>query len=172
MDLEDYLKDKKDLNPEEFQYMLELAQSSGRSAFVTFVDDPNTPEAQAIKEYIDSHHLLPKNYKETPVEVIEEKGKKLLDRSTTIAEKKEIIMLLAHLGVYESYKYVKAYKENPDPELEIWANMAFDECKTFSQKWFSQQEPMMFNFFSKIGRNDKCLCGSGKKFKKCCGSKL
>lgn len=25
---------------------------------------------------------------------------------------------------------------------------------------------------SKIGRNDPCPCGSGKKFKKCCGAKL
>lgn len=24
----------------------------------------------------------------------------------------------------------------------------------------------------KIGRNDPCLCGSGKKFKKCCGGQL
>jgi uncharacterized protein len=23
---------------------------------------------------------------------------------------------------------------------------------------------------TKVGRNDPCLCGSGKKFKKCCGS--
>ena len=23
--------------------------------------------------------------------------------------------------------------------------------------------------FSKVGRNDKCPCGSGKKFKNCCG---
>ncbi len=25
------------------------------------------------------------------------------------------------------------------------------------------------NFFLKIGRNDSCPCGSGKKYKKCCG---
>ncbi|MBQ7721705.1 MAG: SEC-C domain-containing protein, partial [Kiritimatiellae bacterium] len=24
--------------------------------------------------------------------------------------------------------------------------------------------------FKKVGRNDPCPCGSGKKFKKCCGS--
>ncbi|MBU3181702.1 SEC-C domain-containing protein [Clostridium psychrophilum] len=24
----------------------------------------------------------------------------------------------------------------------------------------------------KIGRNDLCICGSGKKYKKCCGSKV
>ena len=26
--------------------------------------------------------------------------------------------------------------------------------------------------FSKVGRNDPCPCGSGKKFKKCCGANL
>ena len=30
------------------------------------------------------------------------------------------------------------------------------------------QEPYM-NPFAGIGRNDPCSCGSGKKFKKCCG---
>jgi len=170
MELEDFLKNKKHLNPEEFRYMLDLAQASGRTSFITFVDDPNTPEARAIKDYINSHYLLPQDYEDTPVEVIEEKGKKLLSRSTSIEEKREIIMLLAHLGVYESYKYVKAYTDNPDPELMVWANMAYDECKTFSQKWFSQQEPVLFNFIRRIGRNDTCPCGSGKKFKKCCGS--
>ena len=30
------------------------------------------------------------------------------------------------------------------------------------------QEPYM-NPFAGIGRNDQCPCGSGKKFKKCCG---
>ncbi len=24
--------------------------------------------------------------------------------------------------------------------------------------------------FAKVGRNDKCPCGSGKKYKKCCGA--
>ena len=169
MDLEKFLQNKKTLAPDEFRFMLDLAQSSGRTTFVSFVDDPNTQEAQDIKDYIESHHLLPKNYEDTPVDEIEEKGEKLLDSSTSIEEKRSIIMLLAHLGVYESYKYLKTYKENSDPQLRTWAMMAFDECKTFSQKWFSQQEPVAFNFISKIGRNDPCPCGSGKKFKKCCG---
>jgi len=26
------------------------------------------------------------------------------------------------------------------------------------------------NMVTKIGRNDPCICGSGKKFKKCCGA--
>lgn len=171
MDLEDFLKEKKRLNPEEFRYMLDLAQAGGRTAFISFTDDPNSPEAIATKDYIDSHHLLPENYEDTPVEEIEEKGQKLLDPSTSISDKRSIIMLLAHLGVYESYKVIKAYKENPDPGLEVWAEMAFNECKTFAQRWFYQNEPIVFNYIRKIGRNDPCPCGSGKKFKKCCGKK-
>lgn len=171
MDLDKYLQSKKKFSPDEFQYMLDLAQASGRTAFISIVEDPDSPEAQSIKDYIDSHRLLPKNYEDTPVEEIEEKGQKLFDSSTSIKEKKSIIMLLAHLGVYESYKYVKAYRDNPDPELQIWANMAFDECKTFAQQWFSKEKPVVYNYFRAVGRNDPCPCGSGKKFKKCCGKK-
>lgn len=172
MDLEDFLKNKKELSPDEFKFMLDIAQSKGLTAFITYVDDPNTPEAREMREYIDSHYLLPKNYGDTPVEEIVERGEKLLNVSTSIAEKKSIIMLLAHLGVYESYKYLKAYGENPDAELQVWADMALDECKTFSQQWFVQYNPVVFNYFKKIGRNDPCPCGSGKKFKKCCGKNL
>ena len=31
---------------------------------------------------------------------------------------------------------------------------------------FGRQEPVRF---SKVGRNDPCPCGSGNKYKKCCG---
>ncbi len=32
------------------------------------------------------------------------------------------------------------------------------------------KSPRMKKKTTKIGRNDPCPCGSGKKFKKCCGS--
>ena len=172
MDLEDFLNNTNVHSPDELKFILDIAQSKGLTAFVTFVDDPNTPEARAMREYIDNHYLLPKNYEDTPVEEIAEKGEKLLDSSTSIEEKKSIIMLLAHLGVYESYKYLKAYHKNPDPELQVWADMALDECRTFSQQWFAEQKPVVFNYLKKIARNDLCPCGSGKKFKKCCGKNL
>jgi len=35
-------------------------------------------------------------------------------------------------------------------------------CNHDHPKTIVRQDP-------KIGRNDPCLCGSGKKFKKCCG---
>lgn len=32
---------------------------------------------------------------------------------------------------------------------------------------FKPTEPIV-NYFGKIGRNEECPCGSGKKYKKCC----
>ncbi len=78
-------------------------------------------------------------------------------------------MLLAHLGVYESYRILKRYQENPSPELRFWAKMAFDECRTFAQQSLSDETLTALTLIEKIGRNDPCPCGSGKKFKKCCG---
>ncbi len=35
-------------------------------------------------------------------------------------------------------------------------------------RFFKQPRPF-FEGGTKVGRNDPCFCGSGKKFKKCCG---
>ena len=171
MNLEDYLK-KKRLSSEELADMLQIAKASGKTAMMTVVDDPNSPETKAAKEYINSHNLLPKNYEDTTEEEIEECGKKLFDPKTSIKEKKKVLMLLAHLGVYESFKILKAYRQNPDPELRFWSNMAFEECTTFVNQSFSQEALVTFNELRKTSRNDPCPCGSGKKFKKCCGKRL
>ena len=37
----------------------------------------------------------------------------------------------------------------------------------YYQKWLPLQRTIVND--SKVGRNDPCPCGSGKKYKKCCG---
>ena len=32
-----------------------------------------------------------------------------------------------------------------------------------------KRQPVVKKSFEKIGRNDPCPCGSGKKYKQCCG---
>ncbi|MBO0962218.1 SEC-C domain-containing protein [Neobacillus sp. MM2021_6] len=57
------------------------------------------------------------------------------------------------------------------PELRIWRKVALENVMDF------RGEPEQVNSLSsvpvrnetKIGRNDPCSCGSGKKYKKCCG---
>lgn len=172
MKLENFFKNKKTLSPDELSDFLEIARASGKTAFITMVDDPNSPEAKAAEEYINSHHLLPENYKDSTEEKIKARGRKLFNPKTSINEKKKILMLLAHLGVYESYRMLKRYQQNPDPELIYWAKMAFDECRTFAQQNLSDETLTALTLIGKIGRNDPCPCGSGRKFKKCCGKSI
>lgn len=172
MNLEDFLKNKKELSPQELSDMIEIAHAEGKTAFITFIDDPNSPEARTARDYVNSHHLLPKNYLDTTEAEIEAKGARLLNPQTSLTEKKEILLLLAHLGVYESYKILKQYQQHPDPELYFWSKMAIDECQTFIKQNLSDEMLTALTLIGRVGRNEPCPCGSGKKFKKCCGKNL
>jgi uncharacterized protein YchJ len=50
-----------------------------------------------------------------------------------------------------------------DDEEEMWDDSGDDDCVDYNDlEPYVRQE-------AKIGRNDPCPCGSGKKYKKCCG---
>ncbi len=167
MNFEDLLKNKKEWSAKELADVFELARASGKTPFLTVVDDLNSPEGQAAKEYIERHDLLPPNYQDTTEAEILAQGNRLFAATTPISEKKKILMLLAHQGVYESYQILKKYNAGPDPELVFWARMALDECRTFSQQNLSAETLGSLTLIQSTGRN--APCGSGKKFKKCCG---
>lgn len=55
-------------------------------------------------------------------------------------------------------------------ELEEW-NEIFDEDKRKELYKEQKKSQTVVNEGPKIGRNDPCPCGSGKKYKKCCGAR-
>ena len=55
-------------------------------------------------------------------------------------------------------------------ELEEW-NQIFDE-ETLKKYYKEQKKSTTIVKEEKIGRNDPCPCGSGKKYKKCCGTRV
>ena len=65
------------------------------------------------------------------------------------AEKREKLIVGAAAGVTGIYRYFKA--------LRLVEKEPLDHATTFRRT------------IPKIGRNDPCPCGSGKKFKQCCG---
>ena len=83
-----------------------------------------------------------------------------------------------------------AYENHPDPELRPFENPIEDEQRlallagvsTGVVKLFAHFWPQIESYFPhhetfirsgpKIGRNAPCPCGSGKKYKKCCGSNV
>lgn len=60
-------------------------------------------------------------------------------------------------------------------EIESWERSEFlhmlgDHFITLAEYWREQRSPRMPLRAKKVGRNDPCPCGSGKKWKKCCGA--
>lgn len=44
----------------------------------------------------------------------------------------------------------------------------YEEDRDMNAHWFEYLSTYKTNIEGKIGRNDKCVCGSGRKYKKCC----
>jgi uncharacterized protein YchJ len=64
--------------------------------------------------------------------------------------------------------------EDTDPELaELFRQVANHEHPTVKSLYFSSNGIQVVRkpttVVPVIGRNDPCTCGSGKKYKKCCG---
>ena len=51
--------------------------------------------------------------------------------------------------------------------MEEWSNIFDDEKRKQIKKDYNRSKIVVKG--AKIGRNDPCPCGSGKKYKKCCG---
>jgi uncharacterized protein len=64
-------------------------------------------------------------------------------------EQREDVIALMAAGLLRAYRFFRS-------QQKAYANLAF--------------EPRRSN--SKVGRNDPCPCGSGKKYKKCCGGAI
>jgi len=82
-----------------------------------------------------------------------------------------------------------AHENDPDPELRSWKTPPGPELREQLLAGLSVATQRMYDYFRparmrearpqqtrvgasgrKIGRNDPCTCGSGKKYKRCCGN--
>ena len=68
------------------------------------------------------------------------------------------------------YSYYSILNEQ-HPELEVWKHAAFESEMDYrnAQKQTNLLQSVPARNENKVGRNDPCPCGSGKKYKKCCG---
>ncbi|MBU4141689.1 SEC-C domain-containing protein [Patescibacteria group bacterium] len=164
--------DRGNFSEEELADLVGAMKNRGLSGSIMMVDDPNSEEGKASVEYIEYHKKLPKSYYENmPKEEIEKAGKVLLSQKASLEDKKRALMILAHAGNIKAYKILEEYEKKPDLELKIWINLAAQECQSFLKRDIIGQPVLTVGRVTKTGRNDSCLCGSGKKFKKCCLNK-
>lgn len=69
--------------------------------------------------------------------------------------------------LYKLYYNMLNAKANWLYELEEWDALLSADERTTIRKQFNEDHRAVS---TKVGRNDPCPCGSGKKYKKCCGA--
>lgn len=149
-----------------FPELLKAMQGKGLSGSIMAVS--NEDEGAQAREYIKYHSRLPQSYPHIPEKEIERSKKKLLDKKSSLEEKKMALIILAHVGKVDAYKVLEEYEKDPDQELKIWINMAIQESQAFMISDLKGQPEIRIGRVTKVGRNELCPCGSGKKFKNCC----
>ena len=171
--LEEMLEEmsRRRLSPEDWQRLMAMGSRQGRAARMTIVDDPNSPEGRAAADYVQSHHLLPPYYQHVPEEEVAAACERLADPDLPLPEQKRLLMLLAHCPGEEALSALKSYRDRElDREMATWARLAQSECEDgILEKRTGQPVHGMTLAVSKVGRNEPCPCGSGLKFKRCCG---
>lgn len=79
-----------------------------------------------------------------------------------------------HQGLQAGYDMatpegINAFREEFNNQLELNRQLALPVLPELLEPEFSQLQLKPFTSSKRIGRNDPCTCGSGKKYKKCCG---
>lgn len=95
-----------------------------------------------------------------------------------LMEDEDYVDILLPIVIYGSelgYKELENSKELQKISHEKWVEMLVNSVLEIYNYWipFRKEMPQTHvNPIPKIGRNDPCLCGSGKKFKRCCLGKI
>lgn len=161
--------DKGGLSEKKFQMLLKAMETKGLKGMIMVIPDPDTEEGQAAVEYIEYHKKLPKSFPQVLEKDIKKSKEVLFNDKASLEEKKIALITLAHVGRVDVYKILEEYEKNPDSNLKIWINIAIQECQSFLKSDILNKPIIDISKVSKVGRNDLCPCGSGKKYKRCCG---
>ena len=127
------------------------------------------PASQALISFFDNHvpdaeedELL---YAEDLVEEIATHNGNLVSFEQTVADLDELDLCLTAQERDEMLSLLRAMLEElPYWESNGWSNNALRRSQGAAPAFFDDKGAAV-----KVGRNDPCPCGSGKKYKKCCG---
>lgn len=157
-----------DLSDPELERLLEAAERTLQPK-VAAINGEDERVLEANRRYIGAHESLPEDYQNLAREQLVSMGRELLDKNTRLRRKEELLMVLAHNGCWEALEPLEHYVRDPDPELRIVAELAFEECRF----WFDE-DPYGRNpdeqVFMGFEPEKPCPCGSGRVFKECHGT--
>lgn len=81
-------------------------------------------------EYFNYSRELKNKFTEA---TIQQHQSDLFDPTTSIEEKKNLLVLLASQDRVEAFRVIEKYTKNPDPELRDWSILAFQESRMVIQ---------------------------------------
>ncbi|MFA6534442.1 MAG: hypothetical protein WCT37_04730 [Patescibacteria group bacterium] len=118
---------KDDLNEDELKELIAAMEGKGLKGMITAVD-PNSEAGRVAVEYIEYHKKI---NPVMPLSEIEVMKKNLFLTKVDIENKKKALVSLAHVGRPDVFEALKQYNQKPDWGLEVWSDMALQECRTF-----------------------------------------
>ncbi len=92
-------------------------------------------------------------------------------RDPLVEYKKEAFEIFSELGGRISFEVVnRLFKIQIAKDEDARRKITLKPAKILYNKGSGGEKPQTVVKGKKIGRNDPCICGSGKKYKKCCGA--
>ena len=124
------------MEEKEFWDLLKKAWEAGRVMQESGVSlNVADPAVQKAGEYIGGHSVLPVGYEHIPARVIADMGELLFEKGVSRQAKEAVMMILAHHGCDEALRILRKYSKFADPGLEVFAELAFQECEMWNEDW-------------------------------------
>ena len=121
------------MTEKDFWMFLNSALERGREPQVSGMVDSNDPQLKKVGRFIGSPSFLPKGYDKISTEEITNMGRLLLRGMASISTREVILVLLAHHPSREALDILRAYNEQPDEEVKIFAQLALQECEMWNE---------------------------------------
>lgn len=158
-------------------YMPEFPSQAELTIFIELLMKLFNQTHQHIKET--------KQFKASFMSTVDEEGQQVLNVQSwcegfmrgivlgqpPLIEAPEVQQMLTPIALFGSPDGYKKAEKMDDKQVEHWAKQ-IEPTVLKIRDWAAQHAPKLKPIVNenKVGRNDPCPCGSGNKYKKCCGA--
>lgn len=154
-----YFEKKK---PEEIKEILEAYYELEKNAYAKILEEKNTCVTGTVSELAARFNMKPFEFVGF-VDGINES----IEESVELNDLTEDSVVTLNILWSELYKNMHKAKADWLYNLTEWEGIFSEEERTELVKEFRRSQQAVSE--KQAGRNDPCPCGSGKKYKKCCG---
>ena len=153
-----------DMNSRQGKAIWDKYFAQEKAIYEQLLADPSQVVAGTVRELADRYGME-LNYMAGFLDGINES----LKTPNPIEEMEEDTAVALDIDLEKLYYHMVEAKADWLYELPAWGELLSEERR--KELYWEQKKSGTVVKEKKIGRNDPCPCGSGKKYKKCCGAK-